>query len=145
MNQPDLLDKHRRTRHKQSSHDNPLLSRELRIWVSQGGPSKISLRPGQHAYKTRSTWWSLMDERKGVEGTNAARDKPMSPDSSTQTEHAAWQNCGDVLLSAQLTHAALVHPAPVRSTAQESEIYGVFQLVFDKVQYANPGLACTPD
>ena len=32
-----------------------------------------------------------MDERKGVEGTNAARDKPMSPDSSAQPEHAAWQ------------------------------------------------------
>ena len=120
-----------------------------------------------------------MDKRKGVEGTNAARDKPMSPDSSAQTEHAAWQNGGDVLvsaqpmhaawqnggdvllsaqpmhaawqnggdvlLSAQPTHEASVRPAPVRSTAQESGIYGVFQLVFHKVQYANPGLACTPD
>ena len=103
-----------------------------------------------------------MDKRKGVEGTNAASDKPMSPDSSAQTEHvawqnggdvllsaqpthAAWQNGGDVLLSAQPTHAASVRPAPVRSTAQESEIYGVFQLVFHKVQYANPGLGCTPD
>ena len=71
-----------------------------------GGPSKISLRPGQHAYKTRSTWWRFMDERKGVEGTNAARDKPMSPDSSAQPEHAAWQNGGDGLLSAQPPHAA---------------------------------------
>ena len=33
-----------------------------------------------------------MDERKSVEGTNAARDKPMSPDSSAQLEHAAWQD-----------------------------------------------------
>ena len=33
-----------------------------------------------------------MDERKNVKGTNAARDKPMSSDSSTQLEHAAWQN-----------------------------------------------------
>jgi len=40
---------------------------------------------------------------------------------------------------------ASVHPAPVRSTAQERNIYGVFQLVFHKVQYTNPGLACTPD
>ena len=80
-----------------------------------------------------------MDERKGVEGTNAARDKPMSPDSSAQPEHAAWQNGGDllllaqpthaawqngsdILLSAQPTHAASVHPAPVRSTAQEQKI-----------------------
>ena len=86
-----------------------------------------------------------MDERRGVESTNAARDKPMSPDSSAQPEHAAWQNGGDVLLSAQPTHAASVRPAPVRSTAQESEIRCVFQLVFHKVQYANPGLACTPD
>ena len=36
-------------------------------------------------------------------------------------------------------------PAPPRSTAQERKIYGVFQLVLHKVQYANPGLACTPD
>ena len=63
-----------------------------------------------------------MDERKGVEGTNAARDKPMSPDLSAQTEHAAWQNGGDVLLPAQLTHTASVHPAPVRSMAQERKI-----------------------
>ena len=80
-----------------------------------------------------------MDERKGVEGTHAARDKPMSPDSSAQTEHAAWQNGGDVLLlaqpthaawqnggdvllSAQLKHAASVRPAPVRATAQERKI-----------------------
>ena len=63
-----------------------------------------------------------MDGRKGVEGMNAARDKPMSPDSSTQTEHAAWQDGGDVLLSAPLMHAASVHPAPVRSTAQERKI-----------------------
>ena len=47
-----------------------------------------------------------MDKRKGVEGMNAARDKPMSPDSSAQPEHAAWQNGGDVLLSAQPTYAA---------------------------------------
>ena len=40
----------------------------------EGSPSKISLRPGQHAYKTRSTWWWFMDKRKGVEGTNAASD-----------------------------------------------------------------------
>ena len=86
-----------------------------------------------------------MDERKSVKGTNAARDKPMSTDLSTQLEHAAWQNGGDVLLSAQLTHAASVRPAPVSSTAQERKIYGVLQLVLHKVQYANPGLACTPD
>ena len=86
-----------------------------------------------------------MDERKSVEGTNAARDKPMSPDSSAQTEHAAWQDGGDILLSAPLTHAASVRPAPIMSTAQERKIYGVFQLVLHKVQYANPGLDCTPD
>ena len=33
-----------------------------------------------------------MDERKSVEGTNAARDKPMVSDLSTQLEHAAWQD-----------------------------------------------------
>ena len=82
-----------------------------------------------------------MDERKCVEGTNATRDKPMSPDSSARPEHAAWENGGDVLLSAQpthaawqngsdvllsaqLTHAASVRPAPVRSTAQERERTG---------------------
>ena len=86
-----------------------------------------------------------MDERKSVEGTNAARYKPMSTDSSAQLKHAAWQDGGDVLLSALLAHAASVRPAPVRSTAQERKIYGVFQLVSHKVQYANPGLACTPD
>ena len=86
-----------------------------------------------------------MDERKGVEGTNSARDKQMSPDSSAQPEHAAWQNGGDVLLSAQLMHATSVRPAPARLTAQERKIRCVFQLVFHKVQYANPGLACTPD
>ena len=86
-----------------------------------------------------------MDERKSVEGTNAVRDKPMSPDSSAQTEHAVWQNGGDVLLSAPLTHVTSVRPAPVRSTTQERKIYDVFQLVLHKVQYANPGLACTPD
>ena len=37
-----------------------------------------------------------------------------------------------VLLSAQLTTQR-------RSTAQERKIYGVFQLVSHKVQYANPG------
>ena len=39
-----------------------------------------------------------MDERKSVKGPNAARDKPMSTDSSTRLEHAAWQNGGVVLL-----------------------------------------------
>ena len=60
--------------------------------------------------------------------------------------HAAWQDGrDDVLLSAPLTHAASARPAPVRSTAQEQKIYGMFQLAPHKVQYANPGLACTPD
>ena len=61
-----------------------------------------------------------MDERKSVEGTNAARDKPMVSDLSAQLTmprgkmalvllsaslaHAAWQDDGDVLLlSAPLT------------------------------------------
>ena len=65
----------------------------------EGSPSEINLRPGQHAYKTRSTWWYLMDERKSVEGTNAARDKPMVSDSNTQLAHATWQDGDDVLLS----------------------------------------------
>ena len=55
------------------------------------------------------------------------------------------KNGGDVLLSAPLTHAASVRPTPVRSTAQERKIHGVFQPFFHKVQHANPGLACTPD
>ena len=50
-----------------------------------------------------------------------------------------------VLLSASLAHAASARPALVKSTAQERKIYGVFQLAPHKVQYANPGLACTPD
>jgi len=33
-----------------------------------------------------------MDERKSVEGTNPARDKPNVSDSSAQLEHAAWQD-----------------------------------------------------
>ena len=65
---------------------------------------------------------------------------------SVPLTHAAWQDgCDDVLLAAPLTHAASVRPAPGRSMAQEREIYGVFHLVSHKVQYANPGLACTPD
>ena len=55
----------------------------------EGSPSKINLRPGQHAYKTWSTWWCRMDERKSVKGMNAARDKPMVSDLSAQLEHAA--------------------------------------------------------
>ena len=47
-----------------------------------------------------------MDERKSVEDTNAARDKPMASVLSAQLEHAVWQDGGDVLLSATLTHAA---------------------------------------
>ena len=86
-----------------------------------------------------------MDERKGVEGMNAARYKPMVSDLSAQLEHAAWQDGGDILLSALLMHAASVHPAPRRSTAHGRKIYGVFQVVSHKVQYANPGMAFTPD
>ena len=103
-----------------------------------------------------------MDERKSVEGTNAARDKPMVSDSSTQLEHAAWQDGARTLIGIAracrvarwrrrrpfvgTAHApASVRPAPVRSTAQERKIYGVFQLAPHQVQYVNPGLACTPD
>ena len=103
-----------------------------------------------------------MDERTSVGGTNAARDKPMSSDSSTQLEHAAWQDGTRTPIGTAhtrhmarwrrrrpfvgTTHApASARPAPVRSTAQERKIYGVFQLAPHKVQYANPGLACTPD
>ena len=50
-----------------------------------------------------------------------------------------------VLLSAPLAHAASARPAPVMSTAQDSQIDGGFQLVSHKVQYTNPGLACSPD
>ena len=105
----------------------------------EGSPSKINLRPGQHADKTWSTWWCLMDERKSVEGTNAARDKPMVSDSSTQLEHAAWQDGARTLIGIAracrvarwrrrrpfvgTAHApASARPAPVRSTAQELKI-----------------------
>ena len=86
----------------------------------------------------------------------------MSSDSSTQLEHAAWQDGARTPIGTARTchvarwpqrrpfvgtaHApASARPAPVRSTAQERKIYGVFQLVSQKVQYANPGLACSPD
>jgi len=86
-----------------------------------------------------------MGERKSVEGTNAARDKPMVSDSSTHLAHAAWQNGARTALIGTAHAPASARPDPVRSTAQERKIYGVFQLVSHKVQYANPGLACTPD
>ena len=62
-----------------------------------------------------------MDERKSVKGPNAARDKPMSTDSSTRLEHAAWQDGGVVLflLPAPLAHTASARPDPARSTAQD--------------------------
>ena len=79
-----------------------------------------------------------MDERKSVEGTNAARDKPMVSDSSAQTEHAAWQDGARTPIgTARACHVARwrrrrpfvgtahapasARPAPVKSTAQESE------------------------
>ena len=52
-----------------------------------------------------------MDERKSVKGTNAARDKLMSTDSSTRLEHAAWQDGGVVLLS----HPSRMQPRHVQS------------------------------
>ena len=79
----------------------------------EGSPSKISLRLGQHAEKTLSTLWCLMDERKSVEDTNAALDKRMVSDSSIQDgartpislTHATWQDGhDDILLSAPLRH-----------------------------------------
>ena len=63
-----------------------------------------------------------MDEGKGVEGTNAARDKPMSTDLSAQARarHVArWRRRPFV----GTAHApASARPAPVRSTAQEVKI-----------------------
>ena len=44
-----------------------------------------------------------------VKGTNVARDKLMSTDSSPKLEHAAWQDGGAILflLKAPLAHALL--------------------------------------
>ena len=55
-----------------------------------------------------------MDERKSVEGTNVARDKPRSTGSSTRLEHAVWQDGSVVLflLPAPLAHAASARPDP---------------------------------
>ena len=84
--------------------------------------------------------------RKSVKGTNAARDKPMSTDSSAQAQTrrvAKWRRHPPFV--APPMHAASVRSAPVRSTAQERKIRGVLQLAFHKVQHTNPGVACTPD
>ena len=103
-----------------------------------------------------------MDERKSVEGTNAARDKPMLSDLSAQARacsvaiwrlysyrHRSRMPRGNMAATASFCHTAhapaSARSAPVRSTAQERKIYGVFQLVSHKVQCANPGLVCTPD
>ena len=117
----------------------------------EGNPSEINLRPGRHADKMQTTCrqdteYLVMPHGRGegVKGTNVAREKLMSTDSSAQARACSVAKMALVLLSAQLTHAS-VRPAPERSTAQDSQIYGGFQLVSHKVQYANPGLACSPD
>ena len=88
-----------------------------------------------------------MDERKSVKSPNAARDKTMSMDSSTQLEHAAWQDGGVVLflLPAPLAHALLGAFRPCEVDGTRAEGPRVLQLALHKVQHTNPGLACSPD
>ena len=80
-----------------------------------------------------------------VKGKNAAREKPMLTDLSTQARTrrvARWRRrpfC-------RTAHApASAHSAPIRSTAQERKIHGVLPLALHKIQRTNPGLACSPD
>ncbi len=59
-----------------------------------------------------------MDERNRLEGTNAARDKSMSQDSSVLPELAASPKWRRRPLSAQPMHTASMRPAPVGSSAK---------------------------
>ena len=87
-----------------------------------------------------------MDKRKSVKGPNAARDKPMSTDSSTQAHTCSVTRWRRHPFVAALTHAASARSDPARSTAPERKIHGgMLQLAFHMVQHTSPGLACSPD
>ena len=81
----------------------------------------FSGRAASLGHTLSADWSGPRPERESVKSTNAARDKPMSTDSSTRLEYAAWQDGGIVLflLPAPTAHAASARPDPARSTAQD--------------------------
>ena len=82
---------------------------------------------------------------KSVNGPNAARDKPISMDLSTQLEHAAWQDGGVVHLSQPSRTQPRSIQTPRKVDGPRRKICGMLKLAFHKVLHTSPGLACSPD
>ena len=101
----------------------------------------MQTRHGQHADKTE---YLVMfhGREESVKSPNAARDKPISMDSSTQLEHAAWQNGGVVHLSqTSRMHSHAFRPREVNCTrAKDPRWYATAGFSQGPTYKSRPGL-----